>query len=145
MNTRARKKVRLEDRVTRSIHRRAGVVILRSELTKLGGRSQLTRVLARLVDARKLIRIGHGIYAKTKMNKFTRTLMAAATFESIAAEAFRKLGIAVGPGMLAEEYNSGRSTQIPMMPTVTTGRRRISRRIQVGSKRVIYERRRRDN
>jgi hypothetical protein len=47
--------------------------------------------------------------------------------------------------MLAEEYNSGRSTQIPMMPTVTTGRRRISRRIQVGSKRVIYERRRRDN
>ena len=145
MNTRVRKKVRLEDRVTRSIHRRAGVVILRSELTKLGGRSQLTRVLARLVDARKLIRIGHGIYAKTKMNKFTRTLMPAATFESIAAEAFKKLGIAVGPGMLAEEYNSGRSTQIPMMPTVTTGRRRISRRIQVGSKRVIYERRRRDN
>ncbi|WP_106305451.1 DUF6088 family protein [Paraburkholderia sp. BL18I3N2] len=145
MNTRVRKKVRLEDRVTRSIHRRAGVVILRSELAKLGGRSQLTRVLARLVDARKLIRIGHGIYAKTKMNKFTRTLMPAATFESIAAEAFEKLGIAVGPGMLAEEYNSGRSTQIPMMPAVTTGRRRISRRIQVGSKRVIYERRRRDN
>jgi len=141
----AARKSRLEDEVMRSIHRRAGVVILRSELTKLGGRSQLTRVLARLVDARKLIRIGHGIYAKTKMNKFTRTLMPAATFESIAAEAFKKLGIAVGPGMLAEEYNSGRSTQIPMMPTVTTGRRRISRRIQVGSKRVIYERRRRDN
>ena len=138
-------KSRLEDRVTRSIHRRAGVVILRSELTKLGGRSQLTRVLARLVDARKLIRIGHGIYAKTKMNKFTQTLMPAATFESIAAEVFAKLGISVGFGMLAEDYNAGRSTQIPMVAVVTTGRRRITRRIQVGSKRVIYERAREQN
>ncbi|MFT4503151.1 DUF6088 family protein [Caballeronia sp. 15711] len=124
----------------RSIRRRAGVVILRSELTKLGGRSQLTRVLATLVATRMLVRIGHGIYAKTKINKFTATLMPAATFESIAAEAFKKLGIVVSPGTLAEEYNSGRSTQIPMTPVVTTGRRRINRRIQVGIKRITYER-----
>ncbi|WP_232256013.1 DUF6088 family protein [Caballeronia glathei] len=123
-----------------TIKRRPGVVILRSELTKLGGRSQLTRVLATLVAARKLVRVGHGIYAKTKLNKFTGTLMPAAAFESIAAEAFAKIGITVGPGVLAGEYNSGRSTQIPMMPVVTTGRRRITRKIQVGSKRVIYER-----
>ncbi|MDR5751356.1 DUF6088 family protein [Caballeronia sp. LZ031] len=129
----------------RSIHRRVGVVVLRSDLTKLGGRSELTRVLAALVATRKLVRISHGVYAKTKMNKFTGTLMPAATFESIAAEAFDRLGIAVGPGMLAEEYNSGRSTQIPIMPVVTTGRRRITRKIQVGSKRVIYERTRGTN
>nr|WP_255580953.1 DUF6088 family protein [Caballeronia sp. dw_276] len=124
----------------RSIRRRSGVVILRSELTKLGGRSQLTRVLATLVATRMLVRIGHGIYAKTKINKFTATLMPAATFESIAAEAFAKLGISVGFGMLAAEYNAGRSTQIPMVAVVTTGQRRITRKIQVGSKRVIYER-----
>lgn len=141
----AARKSRLEDRVMRSIKRRPGVVILRSELTKLGGRSQLTRVLATLVATRKLVRIGHGIYAKTKANKFTGTLMPAATFESIAAEAFTKLGISVGFGMLAEDYNAGRSTQIPMVAVVTTGRRRITRRIQVGSKRVIYERARRQN
>ncbi|WP_346730321.1 DUF6088 family protein [Caballeronia sp. dw_276] len=140
MSTRARKKARLEDRVMRSIRRRSGVVILRSELTKLGGRSQLTRVLATLVATRMLVRIGHGIYAKTKINKFTATLMPAATFESIAAEAFAKLGISVGFGMLAAEYNAGRSTQIPMVAVVTTGQRRITRKIQVGSKRVIYER-----
>jgi hypothetical protein len=93
-----------------------------------------------LVDTGKLVRVGHGIYAKTRMNRFTGTLLPAAPFESIASEAFRKLGIDVGPGTLARDYNSGVSTQIPMMAVVTTGRRRITRRIQVGTKRVVYER-----
>lgn len=65
--------------------------------------------------------------------------MPAAAFESIAAEAFAKLGISDGFGMLVKDYNAGRTTQIPMMPVVTTGRRRISRRIQVGSKRITSE------
>ncbi|MCG5078499.1 DUF6088 family protein [Paraburkholderia tagetis] len=132
--------MKLEARVARSIRRRTGVVILRSELSKLGSQSQLTRVLATLVASGHLIRVGHGIYAKTRMNRFTGTLLPAAPFESIAAEAFSKLGIDVGPGTLARDYNSGRSTQIPMVAVVTTGRRRITRRIQVGTKRVVYER-----
>lgn len=70
--------------------------------------------------------------------------MPAAPFESIAAEAFKKLGISVGPGALTREYNAGRSTQIPMVAVVTTGRRRITRRIQVGSRRVVYESLRKD-
>ncbi|UEC02593.1 DUF6088 family protein [Burkholderia vietnamiensis] len=124
----------------RSIRSRADVVVLRSELSHLGGPSQLTRVLGRLVGTGQLVRVGHGIYAKTRMNRFTGTLMPAAPFESIAAEAFKKLGISVGPGKLAREYNAGTSTQIPMVAIVTTGRRRITRRIHVGSRRVVYER-----
>ncbi|MET1478156.1 MULTISPECIES: DUF6088 family protein [Burkholderia] len=130
----------LETRVVRSIRRRKSVVILRSEVSGLGSQSQLTRVLAKLVATGQLIRVGHGIYAKTRINRYTGRPAPAATFESIAAEAFKKLGISVGPGALAREYNSGRSTQIPMVAVVTTGRRRITRRIQVGSRRVVYER-----
>ncbi|WP_408415700.1 DUF6088 family protein [Paraburkholderia strydomiana] len=140
MRKRAGRKSRLEDRVMRSIRGRSGVVVLRSELTKLGGRSQLTKILAKLVTAEKLVRVGHGVYVKTRRNKFTGTMLPAAPLETVAAEAFRKLGIVVSPGTLAEEYNSGRTTQIPMMPVVRTGGRRISRRIQMGSKRVAYER-----
>ncbi|WP_429503192.1 DUF6088 family protein [Paraburkholderia youngii] len=124
----------------RSIRARAGVVILRSELLHLGAPSQLTRVLRRLVDTGRLVRVGHGIYAKTRTNRFTGTLLPVAPFESIAAEAFRKLGIDVSPGALARDYNSGASAQIPMVAVVRTGRRRIARRIQVGTKRVMYER-----
>lgn len=140
MRKRGGKKSQLEDRVMRSIRRRPGVVVLRAELTKLGGRSQLTKVLAKLVATKKLVRVGHGVYVKTRRNRFTGTMLPAAPLETVAAEAFTKLGIVVSPGTLAEEYNSGRTTQIPMLPVVRTGRRRINRKIQVGSRRIAYER-----
>lgn len=131
---------RLEDRVVCFIRRCTDVVILRSELAKLGSKSRLTRVLARLVEARTLVRVGHGVYVKTRWNKFTRELAPAGTFEQIAAEAFRKLGIDIGHGLLAREYNSGLTSQVPMTGVVTAGQRRIRRRIQVGSRVVKYER-----
>ncbi|NYH18780.1 DUF6088 family protein [Paraburkholderia bryophila] len=133
----------LEARVSRLIARRSGVVTLRSELAHLGSASQLSRVLSKLVRQKTLVRVGHGIYAKMRFNKFTQEPAPAATFEAIALEAFRKLGIAVLPGELMREYNEGRTTQIPMTPIVDTGCRRISRRIQVGTKSICYERSRR--
>ncbi|MDR5819299.1 DUF6088 family protein [Caballeronia sp. LZ043] len=124
----------------RSVARRRGVVVLRSELNALGSRSQLTRVLANLVRRGVLVRVSLGVYTKTKVNRFTAKRTPAASFETVAAETLRKLGIAVTHGSLAAEYNAGLSTQIPMLPIVNTGKRRISRRIQVGSKRLLYER-----
>ncbi|MFM0277733.1 DUF6088 family protein [Paraburkholderia sediminicola] len=124
----------------RSIARRKGVVILRSELAGLGSPAQLSRVLVTLVKNGKLVRVGRGVYAKTRVNRFTGGPAPAAVFEAIASEAFRKLGIDIAPGTLLSEYNAGKSTQVPMTPVVSTGTRRISRRIQVGRKVVIYER-----
>jgi hypothetical protein len=99
----------------------------------------LTRVLAKLVRAGTLSRVGHGIYCKTRPNRFTGRLAPAATFETIVAETFKKLGVAVGPGKLLREYNAGQSTQVPMQTIITTGERRIRRRIKVGSRTVAYE------
>jgi hypothetical protein len=45
-------------------------VILRSELVGLASPSQLSRVLAKLLEAGKLVRVSHGVYAKTRFNKF---------------------------------------------------------------------------
>jgi hypothetical protein len=97
-------------------------------------------VLAKLVSKGALVRVSAGVYAKTRVNRFTGKLAAAAPFEIIAAETLRKLGIKVTPGQLAADYNAGRTTQIPVISVVHTGRRRITRKIQVGSKRLLYER-----
>ncbi|ANB73665.1 S-adenosylhomocysteine hydrolase [Paraburkholderia phytofirmans OLGA172] len=132
--------MKLEDRVIRSIAHRKGVVILRSELAALGSAAQLSRVLSNLVRTKKLVRVGVGIYAKTRLNKFTRGRAPAATFEEIAAEVFRKLKIDVAHGKLAREYNAGKTTQVPMLAVVDTGRRRITRRISLGSRFITYER-----
>ncbi|KXV15623.1 S-adenosylhomocysteine hydrolase [Caballeronia megalochromosomata] len=129
----------VEQRVLRSIRRRPGAVVLRSDLRRLGGKSQLTRVLAKLVTSRKLIRVGHGIYCKTRKNRFTGRLAPAATFEAIVSEVFERLEIDIGPGKLFREYNAGKSTQIPMQTTITTGARRIRRRLQIGTRTVAYE------
>lgn len=129
----------IEDRIVRSIGRRKGVVILRSEVSPLGSPAQVSRVLAKLVRGGTLVRVSKGVYCKTRVNKFTGKLAPAAPFESIAAETFRKLNVVVTPGRLAREYNAGTTTQIPMDGVVSTGARRISRKIQVGSRIVKYE------
>ncbi|MGY6154267.1 DUF6088 family protein [Paraburkholderia graminis] len=132
--------MKLEARVMRSIAQRDGVVVLRSELKHLGSASHLSRVLSNLLRRDMLVRVSLGVYAKTKVNRFTGQRTPAASFERIAAETLRKLGIEVTHGKLAAEYNSGKTTQIPMVPIVKTGKRRITRAIKVGSKRLLYER-----
>jgi hypothetical protein len=134
--------MRLEDRIVRSVKQRKGVVVLRSDVAPLGSTAQVGRVLAKLVSEGALVRVSMGVYAKTRRNKFTGKLTVAGTFESIAAETFRKLGIEVSPGRAARDYNAGTTTQIPIMPVASTGRRRISRKIRVGSRSVSYERKR---
>lgn len=131
--------MKLEDRMSRSIKQRAGVIVLRSDFAKMGSDSQVGRVLARFVAEGRLVRVSKGAFAKTRINKFTGKPTAAGTLEMIAAELFRKLNIAVEPSSLVSEYNSGRSTQIPMGATVSTGRRRISRKVTVGNSTLTYE------
>jgi hypothetical protein len=131
--------MRVEDRIVCSIKHRKGVVILRSEVALLGSKAQVGSVLAKLVNEGMLVRVSKGVYAKTRRNKFTGQLTPAGTFESIAAETFRKLRIEVTPGRLAREYNAGTTTQIPMDTVVSTGKRRIIRKIRVGSRAVTYE------
>jgi hypothetical protein len=132
--------MKLEERLARSIARRKGVVILRSELASLGSPAQLSRVLSTLVGAGKLVRVSRGIFARTRINRFTGGLAPAATFEVIAAEVFSKLKIEISHGESAREYNTGKTTQVPMLAVVNTGARRITRKIQVGQRTVIYER-----
>lgn len=132
--------MQLEDRMSRSIKQRASVVVLRSDFAEMGSDSQVGRVLARFVDEGKLIRVSKGAFAKTRINKFTGKPAPAGTLEMIAAELFRKLNIAVEPSVLMAEYNSGKSTQIPMGATVNTGRRRITRKVTVGNTTLAYER-----
>ncbi|WP_354682479.1 DUF6088 family protein [Cupriavidus necator] len=131
--------MKLEDRISRSIAQRQGAVVLRSDFANMGSTAQVGRVLSRLIDKGKLIRVSKGAFAKTRINKFTGQPMPDGTLEDIGAELFRKLGIELMPSRLVAEYNSGRSTQVPPTNIANTGRRRISRKVTVGSRSVVYE------
>lgn len=131
--------MKLEARITRSIKRRAGVVVLRSDVAPLGSPAQVGRVLAKMVNDGRLLRVSRGVYCKTRINKWTGELAPAAPFEVIAAQTFRRLHIEVWPSRLARDYNAGLTTQLPVSGVVSTGKRRIRRKIQVGRKSVTYE------
>ena len=131
--------MRLQDRMLRSIKQRRGNVVLRSELAKMGSASQVTAALKALQESGVLVRIGTGVYAKTRKSSVTGAIIPAGSLETLAIEALQKLGVQVAPGKAASAYNAGKTTQLPGMFVANTRKRRITRRIEVGGRKVTYE------
>lgn len=131
--------MKLRERMQRSIKQRPGNVILRAEVAGMGSSTQVSAALKALQDMGVLVRIGTGVYAKTRKSSVTGATIPAGSLETLATEALRKLGVSVSAGSAAAAYNSGRTTQLPSTFVANTGRRRISRKIAVGGRSVAYE------
>lgn len=129
----------LADRLLLLVQRSAGNVVLRSDLASLGSASQVSRALNALLRRGDLVRIGLGIYAKTRVSSVTGAVIPAGTLEGLSVEALQRLGVELSVGSTAAEYNSGRTTQMPGKFAVKTGKRRIRRRITVGGRQLSYE------
>lgn len=131
--------MKLEERMQRSITKRTSNVILRTELSRMGSPTQVTEALKSLQCKGLIVRIGTGVYSKTRKSSVTGATIPAGSLETLAIEALRKLGVRVIAGSSAAAYNSGKTTQIPGTFIANTGRRRITRKIAVGGREVVYE------
>lgn len=131
--------MKLEERMLRSIRQRNSNVVFRSEFSRMGSSSQVTEVLKSLQAKGILVRIGTGVYAKTRKSSITGAIIPAGSLETLATEALKKMGVQVRAGSAAAEYNSGRTTQLPGAFVANTGDRRITRKIAVGGRAVVYE------
>lgn len=131
--------MKLEQRIQRSIKQRTGNVILRAEIARMGSRTQVSEALKALMDRGLLVRIGTGVYAKTRKSSVTGATIPAGSLETLATEALRKMGVTVSVGRAAAAYNAGVTTQIPGTLVANTGNRRISRKIAVGGRSLAYE------
>ncbi|MDT4815520.1 DUF6088 family protein [Achromobacter agilis] len=129
----------LKQRMLRSIQRRPGNVVLRSELAPLGSSTQVSETLKRLQGEGVLVRIGTGVYAKTRRSSVTGSIIPAGSLETLATEALKKLNVVVQAGKAASAYNDRRTTQLPGAFVANTGNRRISRKIEVGGRALKYE------
>lgn len=129
---------RIKDRIARSIGRSSAEVFLRPDFKGIGSYAQIGRALAALTREGRLARIGYGVYAKARPSSLSGRPVPRQPLEALAREALEKLGVIVQPGRAAREYLAG-STQIPAQVSFDTGRRRISRRLRVGSRQVHYE------
>ena len=131
--------MKLADRLQRSIKRRPGNVIFRSEIAELGSPAQITAALNTLLAKGVIVRISTGIYAKTRKSSVTGATVAAGSLETLATEALGKLGVVFRAGSAAAAYNSSATAQLPGSFVVDTGNRRISRTIEVGGRKLVYE------
>lgn len=129
---------RIKDRIARSIGRSSCEVFLRSDFRDIGSYSEVGKALNALRGEGRLVRLGYGVYAKARTSSLSGRSVPRKPLETLAREALEKLGVSAQPGRAEREYMAG-STQVPVRVSFDTGRRRITRKLQVGREEVVFE------
>ncbi len=100
---------------------------------------QVGRALKNLTKEGRLIRLGYGVYAKAKKSPINGTIVPVAPLPDLAKEALMRLGIQTSPSRLEQDYNAGKTTQVPTGRLIGV-RGRISRKLGYRGAYVSYER-----
>jgi len=134
----ARIEQNLCDRVLERIRSMPDMAIMRSDLADLAMPCQLTRVLQKLVKEKQIVRLGYGIYGKLFYSRYTKRYCLDGFILGVGREVLNKLNIPWLPSQFEEDYNSGRSQQIPVNP-ITRVKGRFCRKIQYGDISFPYQ------
>ncbi|MHA4808417.1 DUF6088 family protein [Flavitalea flava] len=129
----------IEGKILTRISRMKSRVVLREDFTDLGGYDQVGRTLLKLARKGKILKIGYGLYAKTKISSMTGEVLPIQSLPALAKEALNRLGVEVNPTKAEVEYLAGRSTQIPTGKLIGV-KNRISRKIGYKEISINYER-----
>ena len=113
MTTRLKQPERLEERLASRIAKQRGDVFMRGDFNDIGGYDQVGRALRILVRKGKLMRMGYGLYARTRTSTLDGTPIPAASIRELATEALGRLGVETVPTRMEQAYNAGRTTQVP--------------------------------
>lgn len=128
----------IEFKVLSRIRSIRGSVVLRKDLDDLGSYRQVSRVINKLVEEKKLVKIGMGVYAKSYLSKYSQMPLIKNGADTALREALKRLGVDFEPGRAEKEYNEGRSTQIPVRNIVRL-KSRCRRRIKYKNSELIFE------
>lgn len=103
----------LKNKIETEIFRSRQNVFMCQDFSIYGRYTKVGRVLSILVKKGILVRVGYGLYAKTRISSISGKQMLTTSLYDLGKEVMGRLGIKVVPSKMEEEYNSGRSTQIP--------------------------------
>ena len=129
----------LEDRLEKRIARKRGDVFLRADFGDLAAYDQVGRVLRHLVRKGRLIKIGYGLYARARPSTLDGKPVPVKGIRALAAEALGRLGKKIVPTRLEQDYNAGRTTQVPTGRVIAV-RGRVRRKISYNGFPLSYER-----
>ena len=129
----------IEQRMKRGVALSKADVFVRSDFIRYGSEAQVSRGIRSLIEQGRLVKLGVGIYAKTKKSVLSGKPIPVKPVGVLAPVALGKLGVRVYPSWQTRQYNLGQSTQIPAGNVINTGEQRISRKISFGNQFIAYE------
>jgi len=98
-------------------------IVLRKDIEDLGSYRQVSRGLKSLIEDGVIARIGFGIYAKAYCSSYSDLVLINNGFDSACRNALDRLGISWEPGSAEQDYNEGKSTQLPVKNIVKLKKR----------------------
>jgi hypothetical protein len=128
----------LETQLSKRIDRKRGDVFLRADFEDLGGYDQVGRALRQLVRLGRVIKLGYGIYSRAVKSPFDDRLIPPKGLSTL-REALKRVGIETLPSRSAQDYNAGRTTQVPTGRVVGV-RQRVRRKIGYSGITLSFER-----
>jgi hypothetical protein len=131
-------RITLETQLLKRIDRKRGDVFLRTDFADLGGYDQVGRALRQLVRRGRLMKIGFGLFSRAVKSPFDDRPIPPQGLSTL-REALKRVGIETLPSRSLQDYNAGRTTQVP------TGRvvgvlRRVRRQIGYNGITLSFER-----
>jgi len=128
----------IEYKALNRIKKVRGTVVLRKDFDGLGSYRQVSRAINNLIEEKKLVKIGTGIYAKAYLSKYSNIPLIKNGTDITLRKALKRLGVDFEPGSAEKEYNEGKTTQIPVHNVVRL-KSRCRRRIGYGNSELIFE------
>jgi len=114
------RKKTIKSKIENKIRSEKTSVFLSSDFYGLGSVSSVSKSLNKLIDAGLIKRISKGIYVRVILNPLTGLYR----FDDkngefgVCQQVLNKLGVKWSPGDAVLDYQSGKSTQIPVRPAI---------------------------
>ena len=129
----------LERQLSDRIERKRRAVFLRADFADLGGYDQVGRTLRQFVRDGRLMKIGSGLYVRTRPSMLDGNPTPVKGLRALADEALRRLGVRTAPTRLEEDYSAGKTTQVPSGRRVAVNKR-VRRKIGYDGVVMSFER-----
>ena len=129
----------LEDKIKNRIQNSCDSVFMLDDFIDLSNKTNIIRVLRKLINENFLVKVGYGLYAKARISTIRNEPVPDNNIHAIAIEALKKLNIEVFPSKYEELYNKKLSTQIPTGRVIAV-KSKTKRKIGFDGNYIKYER-----
>lgn len=129
----------LKSKIKYRLRRSNAAVFVPKDFLDLSDSDQVGRVLRQLVLEGALVKFGQGLYAKSKRSTLTGNVIPVKPLPELALEALTtKLKVKVVMSSAMQDYNSGKSTQVPTGRVIAV-KGRVSRKMAFDGKSIKYQ------